>query len=124
MRRAGHLPRGVVPAPATLPARRVPAPLMPSPPTRSATFRPRDIIADLAAQLRALGVTARMYATAGTDRAVLSLPQLTIWATGRSLYWTHRGQLVTWPASDTDTAARHITQLTRPSLPPAPPPAA
>jgi hypothetical protein len=67
-----------------------------------------------------------MYATAGPDRAVLSLPQLTIWATGRILSWTHLGQPVTWPAGDTDTAAaaRHIARLTRPSLPPGPPPAA
>jgi hypothetical protein len=61
-----------------------------------------------------------MYATAGPDRAVLSLPQLTIWATSRILYWTHHGQLVTWPAGDTAAAACHIARLTRPSLPPAP----
>jgi hypothetical protein len=65
-----------------------------------------------------------MYATAGPDRAVLSLPQLTIWATGRILYWTHHGQPVTWPAGDTAAAARHIGRLTRPGLPPATPPAA
>jgi hypothetical protein len=121
---ASHLPRGVVPGQVTLPARRAHGPLMPSPATRPAIGRPRDIVADLAAQLRALGMTARMYAAADPERAVLSLPQLTIWATGRSLYWTHHGQPVTWPAGDTDTAARRIIQLTRPSLPPAPPPAA
>ena len=124
MTRTSHLPRGVVPGPVTLPARRPRAPIMPSPAIRPAIRRPRDIVADLAAQLRALGMTARMYAAADPDRAVLSLPQLTIWVTGRSLYWTHHGQPVTWPAGDTDTAARHITQLTRPSLPPATPPAA
>jgi hypothetical protein len=54
------------------------------PPARPPT--PRDIIA---------------------DRAVLSLPQLIIWDAGRSLSWTHHGQLVTWPAGDTDTASGH-----------------
>ena len=123
MTHASHLPHGVVPEPATLPARRCRAPIMPSPAARLATRRPRDIVADLAARLRALGVTAGMYATADPNHAVLSLPQLTIWATGRSLSWTYYGQPVTWPAGDTDTAARHIIQLTRPTLPPATPPA-
>jgi hypothetical protein len=120
---ASHLPRGVIPGPVTLPARRPHPAVVPRPAAQPATRRPRDIIADLAAQLRVLGVAARMYATAGPDRAVLSLPQLTIWATGRSLYWTHHGLPVTWPAGDTAAAARHIAQLTRPSQAPAPPPA-
>jgi hypothetical protein len=41
------------------------------------------------------------------DRAVLSLPQIIIWAAGRSLSWTHHDHLVTWPAGDTDTASGH-----------------
>jgi hypothetical protein len=46
-----------------------------------------------------------MYAAAGPDRAVPSLPQLTIWG----LYPTHQGKLVTWPAGDTGTATHHLT---------------
>jgi hypothetical protein len=124
MTRASHLPPGVAPAPVTPPAPRPHPPVAPRPAARPATRRPRDIIADLAAQLRVLGVAARMYACAGPDRAVLSLPQLTVWATGRSLYWTHHGRPVTWPAGDTAAAARHIVRLTRPSQAPAPPPTA
>jgi len=121
---ASHLPRGVVPGQVALPASRAHGPLMPSPAAWPATRRPRDVVADLAAQLRALRVTAHMYAAADPDRGVLSLPQLTIWATGRSLSWTRHGHPVTWPAGDTGAAVRHITQLTWPSPPPATPPAA
>src|SRR5579875_2247442 len=96
---ASHLPRGVVPGQVALPASRAHGPLMPSPAAWPATRRPRDVVADLAAQLRALRVTAHMYAAADPDRGVLSLPQLTIWATGRSLSWTRHGHPVTWPAA-------------------------
>jgi hypothetical protein len=121
MTRSRHLPRGVIPAPVTPPAGRPYHPVMSGLSIELAAARPRDIVADLAAQLRALGIAARMYAAAGPDRAVLSLPQLTVWATGGSLYWTDHGQPVTWPAGDTAAAARHIAQLTQPSLPPPPP---
>jgi hypothetical protein len=117
--RPDRLPPGVAPGPFTLPPGPPRGPVTPSPALAGwpAGRRPKDIIADLAAQLRALGVAARMYAAAGPDRAVLSLPQLTVWATRRSLYWTHHGQPVTWPAGDAIAAARHIAQLTRPSPP-------
>jgi hypothetical protein len=123
--RTERLPRGVAPGPFTLPASPPRGPLMPRPAPAGwpAGPPPKHTIADLAAQLRALGVTARMYTAAGPDRALLSLPQLTIWATRRSLYWTHHDQAVTWPAGDVITAARHIAQLTRPSLPQPTPPA-
>jgi hypothetical protein len=52
-----------------------------------------------------------VYTHAFAGQAVVSLPQLTIWITGRALTWTHHGQPGTWPASDPDGAARHITRI-------------
>src|SRR5579875_4037214 len=123
--RPGRLPPGVAPGPVTLPPGPPRGPVLraPAPGGWPPDRRPKDIIADLAAQLRALGVAARMYAAAGPDRAVLSLPQLTIWATRRSLYWTQHGRAVTWPAGDAIAAARHIAQFTRPTLAQTTPPA-
>jgi len=61
--------------PVTLPASGLHTAAKPRPAARLAAGTSWDILADLAAQLRARGVTARRYAAAGPDRAVLSLPQ-------------------------------------------------
>jgi len=52
MTRTSRLPCGVVPGPVTLPVRRLRPPVIPSSATWPATRRPRDVVADLAAQLR------------------------------------------------------------------------
>jgi hypothetical protein len=109
--RPAGLPAGVAPGSVTVPtapARHpTPAPAHPG---------PRAIARELSQHLQAHGHT-RLYTATVPGRAVVSLPQLTVWVTATTLTWTCHGQLTRWPAHDPGGAAQHITQLTHPTPP-------
>jgi hypothetical protein len=75
---------------------------------------PRNTARELIDCLRGHGVR-RIYTFALDDVANVSLPQLTIWIRPRTLTWTHRGQVTTWPVCDTAGAARHLAALVQQS---------
>jgi hypothetical protein len=78
--------------------------------------RPGDVIRDLVTLLGSHGLT-RLYWSACSLRAVLSLPGITVWTDGRHLSWQHQGAPTTWPATATDQAARELAILSRRSRP-------
>jgi hypothetical protein len=123
--RPGCLPAGVIPGPVTLPTPDRPrgrTVSSPSPAVLPTTRQPSDIVTDLATQLTTFGIsTATVYTAASHNRALLSLPQTTIWATSRTLTWTQHGHPVTWAAHDITGAAAHLAQLTHQPSPPCSP---
>ncbi len=72
--------------------------------------RPGDVVRDLVTLLRGHGLT-RLYWSACSVRAVLSLPGVTVWCDGRFLAWWHEGTDTRWPAADTEGAARRLAEL-------------
>lgn len=72
--------------------------------------RPADVLRDLVTLLRGYGLV-RLYWTACAVRGVLSLPRVTVWCDGRFLTWQHEGTEATWPAHDTEGAARQLAVL-------------
>jgi hypothetical protein len=111
---SSRLPAGVRPGPVTMPSR--PVRNRPIPPALPPAA-PRNTARKLVDYLRGHGLT-RIYTSAHDDVANVSLPQVTIWIRPRTLNWTHRGQVTTWPVHDTAGAARHLAQLVRqPMLP-------
>jgi hypothetical protein len=111
-----RLPASVRPGPVTIPPRSGnyrPAAAPPALPSAA----PRNTACKLIDYLRGHGLT-RIYSSAQGDVANVSLPRLTIWIRPRTLNWTHRGQVTTWPVCDTAGAARHLAQLVQQPMPP------
>jgi len=89
----------------------LPDPFPPPPPGA----RPTRAAADLIHALTSHGITS-IYTAAAAKLAVISVTaDLTVWTNGHQFWCSHRGQRLTWPAADIETAAARIAALTRPT---------
>ena len=85
----------------------------PSPPPGAS---PTRAAADLIHALASHGITS-IYAAGAAKLAVISVAaDLTVWTNGHQFWCSHRGQRLTWPAADIETAATRIAALTRPAV--------
>jgi hypothetical protein len=81
----------------------------------STPYRPGDVIRELVTLLHGHGLT-HLYWSACALLAVVSVtPTLTVWCDGRQLTCQYRGTQTTWPAANTDQAARNLATLARTS---------
>ena len=74
---------------------------------------PARAAAALTRALASHGITGIYTATAAKFAVISVTADLTIWTNGHQFWCTHHGQRKTWPAADTETAAAHLTALTR-----------
>lgn len=108
---ARSLPPGVDPGPGTPPA------VSQDPAVSRARYTPPDApgspgeaAQELCLLLGQRGVSRVIHKVDG-DRAVVSLPEITVWITSLELSWTHGGAEETWPAGDLAGAAEHLARL-------------
>jgi hypothetical protein len=89
----------------------------PNPPPSPAVATPARIAEALVRQLARQGFTDIYTATAQTFAIISVTADLTVWTNGHQLWCTHHGQRHTWPADDTEHAARQLAGLAG-TLPP------
>jgi hypothetical protein len=88
-----------------------PAHLIPVPPGVRPRQRPAEALETLAGQIRDPAGSAWSHVL-----GVLSLPAVSIWTNGRVLWWRAGDGEMTWPAADTEGAARRLAGHGRPRL--------
>ena len=83
----------------------------PTPPPSPAAATPARVAEALVHQLARHGLTNIYTATAQTFAIISVTADLTVWTNGRQLWCTHHRQRHTWPADDTERAARQLASL-------------
>ncbi len=82
--------------------------LLPAPPGMPPRQRPAEVLGALAGQLRQRGIGPLYGATCRLFGVLSVSAGVTVWSNGRVFWWHTADGGMTWPAADTEGAARRL----------------